>query len=242
MVKQLICTKCGIISRGIVGNCRHIEEEVIEAISVERRQFEPLINILTRQECTCPIGPQRCPHRLAKSLKQKLSWTLDPANGIYEFPDDFDPSLLPSGLDCAPVQEWDKGCVATFDDTHPQFVLFSRTFRKDADHINLYIQGEPRTYPDIKMVAAFQFSWRHVVDSDAARVNGPLHEAGEFNHTCEARAGGPNLPYLWSKKLKLPMDINAGVRYDLILGRASLMCADTLIGDFNLSKVRVEED
>ncbi len=240
----VVCRQCSIISRGIVGNCRHVEDEVLEAIAVERRQFEPLINTLIALECQCPIVHGPCIHERAQRLREKLHWTVDPANGVYEFPDDFGhPSMLPEGLSCAPVQPWPSGTAATFDDTHPQFVLFSRTFLKNSDRINLYIEGAPPESPDIASDAALQLSWREVREGDRGeRLVGSLHSAVDFNYTCEVREGTPDPVYLWSSKVQIPMMVQAGVRCDFILGRAALLSADSLIGDFYIRRIRIEEE
>ncbi len=243
MGKGVVCRQCTIISRGIVGNCAHVEEEVLEAIAVERRQFQPLIELLTRESCMCLTGHRPCAHTRARGLQERLNWPTDPANSIYEFPDDFNASLMPAGFCVAPIQYWPNGPVATFDDTENEFVLFSRAFRKSAENITLCLQGEPSAWPGLKRTCVeFQLLWREVRDDETGRMVGSLHEAGHLRHTFETRKVGPDLPYLWSPKFKIPMPIQAGMRYDLILGRTPRVHTDTLIGNFQLARVRVEED
>ena len=91
--------------------------------------------------------------------------------------------------------------------------------------------------------AALQLSWREVQEGDRGeRLVGSLNSAVDFNYTCEEREGTPDPVYLWSRKIPIPMMVQAGVRCDFILGRAALLGADSLIGDFYIRRIRIEEE
>ncbi len=186
--------------------------------------------------------------------------TEDPRPGVYTFPRDFHPDTMPSGFDVAPtmLDLYNQESVATLDDTTPEHIKFEATFSRDSETIDLSIlawacphtrkrgpkdwhpHGRPGWHHER---AALRLFWQKIEEGVGrlqAPWEGPL-AIGSYKceHEFKGYIGALHPDETFPCNLRVPIKVEGGRPYLFILGRDPSNQADTLVGDFWLSRLRI---